>query len=105
MQDILAADGVQPDVETPAIQATRAGLAGAQWIWHASDGDNPPPCERFFRATVEIPAGRGVVDARVSMTADNRFVLSLNDAEICRGDNFHHVVDARCSDTLLPPGA
>ncbi|MBM4089742.1 MAG: hypothetical protein FJ276_09985 [Planctomycetes bacterium] len=104
MRDILAADGVQPDVETTAIQATRAGLAGAQWVWHASDGDNPPPCERLFRATVEIPAGRQVLDARVSMTADNGFVFTLNDSEICRGDNFHHVVDARCSENLLRPG-
>ena len=96
MGDILAADGVKPDLERSAGSdgENRAGLAGASWIWHAADGDNPPPCERLFRASLDIPEGRTVVKAMVSMTVDNSFVFSLNGQEICRGDNFNVVVDA-----------
>ena len=106
LEDIMAADGVKPDIEISAGKRSqeRAGLAGASWIWHAADGSNPPPCERLFRATVDIPEGRKIVMARVSMTADNTFVLSLNGTEICRGDNFHQVVDADIAAQCLHAG-
>ena len=106
MNEILSADGVKPDVEIVAGERfqNRAGLAGASWIWHAADGDNPPPCERIFRANIDIPEGRTVSSARVSMTADNSFVLTVNGNAICRGDNFHQVVDATVAGSLLHAG-
>jgi len=106
MEDVLAADGLRPDVEIVSENESsdRAGLAGASWIWHAADGRNPPPCERSFRTTIEIPAGRTAVAAWVSMTADNRFVLSVNGTEVCRGDNFHEVIEARLDESLLHAG-
>lgn len=106
MDAILAADGVKPDVTLIAGEQSqnRAGLAGASWIWHADDGGNPAPGERVFRTSIDIPEGRAVAEAVVSMTADNSFVLSVNGAEICRGDNFHQVIDATVAGALLHAG-
>jgi len=106
MDEILSADGVKPDVEIIAGERSqhRAGLAGASWIWHAADGDNPPPGERIFRASIDIPEGRTVSGALVSMTADNSFRLTVNGNAICRGDNFHQVVDAAVTGSLLHAG-
>ena len=106
MAAILSADRVKPDVEIVAGERSqdRAGLTGASWIWHAADGDNPPPCERIFRTSIDIPAGRTVAGALVSMTADNSFVLSVNGSEICRGDSFLQVVDATVAGSRLHAG-
>ncbi len=106
MEDIMAADGVKPDVEISAggRSQNRAGLAGASWIWHAADGALPPPCDRLFRSTIDIPEGRKAVMARVSMTADNAFVLWLNGTEICRGYNFNKVFDAELAVQRLHAG-
>lgn len=106
MADILAADGLPPDVEIVAENEPpkRADLAGASWIWHAADGRNPPPCERSFRSTIDIPAGRKVAAAWASMTADNGFVLSVNGTQVCRGDNFHELIEAPIDKTLLHAG-
>jgi hypothetical protein len=107
MHDILASDGLKPDVGiiTGERPQDRAGLEGASWIWHAADGDNPPPGERIFRATIEIPQGRTVNSAVASMTADNSFILSVNGSEISRGDNFHQRVDASIAASLFHAGS
>jgi len=104
MADIMRADGVRPDLVSLERIGSRAGLAGASWIWHAADGANPPPCVRLFRTAIDIPEGRAVASARVSMTADNGFVLSLNGKEICRGDDFNQVIDSDIDPSLLHAG-
>lgn len=106
LEEIMTADGVKPDFEWSADvrRPTRAGLADASWIWHAADGGNPPPGERLFRTTLDIPEGRKPVVAQASMTADNEFVLLVNGDEVARGDNFHRVYDADISPSLLRAG-
>jgi hypothetical protein len=107
MEQILEADALPPDLEIlPEAQdgPQRAGLAGADWIWHAGDPAVPMPGERLFRAVIEVPPDRTVVRAMASMTADNRFALWINGREGCRGDEWSEVVDAEITD-LLNPGA
>ncbi len=100
LQGIMASDGAPPDLETaPDPRATaalpdHAGLQGAQWIWHAADGGNPPPGVRTFRATLVVPAGRRIVRALATMTADNEFVLSVNGKDCLGSINFMRAVDA-----------
>ena len=53
---------------------------------------------------IDIPAERTVVAAWASMTADNSFVLFVNGTEVCRGDNFHEVIEARIDKALLHAG-
>lgn len=105
-EEILRADNLKPDFEMtpPELFPVRPGLGEASWIWHSEDGQNPPPCERYFRSTLEIPAGRKIQQARVTATADNEFTLSLNGQEIIRGDRFTQVTDAEIPLSLLHSG-
>ena len=106
LEDILEKDGVKPDVELSLDSRirNRAGLADACWIWHSNDPQYPPPCERLFCSFIEIPGGRNVTDAQVSITADNEFVFSINGKEIVRGSDFQHVFDADISKSLFRNG-
>lgn len=106
LQEIMIADGLKPDLEImpPELYPIRPGLGEAKWIWHPEDGPNPPPCERFFRATIDVPEGRTVKNARVSITADNEFVLKINGLEICRGDHFTQMIDSEIPVSVFHSG-
>ena len=64
-----------------ADRAEAALAKGAAWIWH-SDGDENatsfPLAKRYFRTTLELPAGSKILRAAVVGTADNTFVLYVN---------------------------
>lgn len=78
------------DTETMQIPAT---LKDAQWIW--TKGGNPKSSAAVGRANFQtrfhIPADRGIVSARIAVTADNEFVASLNGQSVARGTNFNQV--------------
>ena len=79
--EIFARDGVLPDVEYRGLgETSKSGLAlsSARWIWHAADGGWPPACTRAFKRGVEIPVGAKIRSARVTVSADNAFQLSVN---------------------------
>jgi hypothetical protein len=72
-------------------------LAGCSWVW-SDDGPglSAPPCTRYFRKRLEIPAGAKVVDAKIRVTADNSFVLHINGQDAGAGQqwNLARVLDA-----------
>ena len=79
--------------------------ASARWIWHAegSPAASAPVGTRLFRRTFTIEAGAQVESARLIMTADNAFELSVNNNPAGQGDNFKqlYVFDLA---RLLQPG-
>jgi HEAT repeat protein len=83
---------VPPDLEPAAPQ--RAGLDGADWIWHAADGATPPPGERRFRIAWDLPAGRKPLRALLSATADNSLAVTLNGIALCQSGDWQAVADA-----------
>jgi hypothetical protein len=80
-------------------------LAQALWIWHKEG--NPvvgvPPGMRYFRRTFTIEPGRSVESARLTMTADNTFVATLNGQPAGSGYDHTrvHIMDVT---QLLKPG-
>ena len=62
-----------------------AALAkAAAWIWHGegtSQVSDFPMGKRYFRTSLELPAGRKVLRAAVVGTADNTFTLYVNGRE------------------------
>ncbi|MGA2497014.1 MAG: glycosyl hydrolase [Tepidisphaeraceae bacterium] len=83
----------------------KAGLGKAKWIWHKEG--NPavraPVATRYFRRLIDIDAAKRIESARVAMTADNSFELSVNARPAGSGDNFHEVVERDIA-ALLKPG-
>lgn len=72
------------------LDAGATGLEGARWVWFAGDpGDltvSAPAGARFFRRAFDLPAGVPISQARLRITADDAFTLSVNGAEAGRGD-------------------
>ncbi len=69
-------------------------LAGrARWIWQA--GGEPARSaavgKRYFRRTVRLKQGGSISRARVAMTADNAFTLSVNGRRALRGADFRRL--------------
>ena len=65
--------------ETPGAKA-KPSFEGCAWVWYPEG--NPaaaaPPGTRYFRGSVAIPQDRKIKSARFVITADNRFVLTVN---------------------------
>ncbi|MES2465092.1 MAG: alpha-L-rhamnosidase N-terminal domain-containing protein, partial [Armatimonadota bacterium] len=57
-----------------------AGLTDAKWVWFAGDGTTPPAGLRYFRGTMNLPADIGVTSAKLYITADDRYTVSVNGA-------------------------
>lgn len=81
-------------------------LGQAKWIWHkeGNPAARAPVGTRYFRRVVDIDAGKRIESARVAMTADNSFELSVNGRRAGAGDNFHEVDDLDVA-ALVKPGA
>ncbi len=80
-------------------------IAEARWIWYP-EGDpaaSQPPCTRYFRRVVELPADRQVRVARIQVTADNSFEIWVNGQRAGSGDNFHLAPDFDVT-AMLKPG-
>lgn len=65
-------------------------LASAQWIWYpeGQPAISAPVSKRTFRRTVRLDNPEQVVSARIALTADNSFELSVNGLRVGEGDNF-----------------
>ncbi|MFI5381543.1 MAG: alpha-L-rhamnosidase N-terminal domain-containing protein, partial [Tepidisphaerales bacterium] len=61
-------------------------LTGAMWVWFPEPGvnlqANVPACDRYFRATVKVPADAKLLQARLILTVDDSFVAYANGQEI-----------------------
>ncbi len=81
-------------------------LSKAKWIWHKEG--NPavlaPVGTRYFRRVIDIDAVKRIESARVAMTADNSFELSVNGQPAGSGDNFHEIVERDIASLLKPGG-
>ena len=64
-------------------------LAQAAWIWHpAEDGTkSAPAATRYFRRVIQADPAK-LKAAAAMVTADNAYVLWVNDREVKRGDNW-----------------
>ena len=69
---------------TTADAAQASPLEGARWIWFADINpiQNAPKGDRFFRRTVEIPAGQTIKSATLAVTVDDQFTAYIDGAEI-----------------------
>ncbi|MEV8031691.1 alpha-L-rhamnosidase [Streptomyces sp. NPDC086182] len=73
-------------VSAPAVLTDAPSLEGCSWIWFP-EGDpasSAPAATRWFRRVVDLPDG--VTAAKMAITADNVFSLSVNGAEVARTD-------------------
>ncbi len=81
-----------------------AVLKRAAWIWYP--GGTPttgaPIGTRYFRRTIDIPAGRRVQRARWLMTADNSFIASVNGKPVGSGRSWKEVEAIDVTDALRP---
>lgn len=70
-------------------------IADASWIWFDAREDGrpafAPPGQYHLRHTFELPADRNFEEARLLVTADERFELYLNGEMIGRGSDWRQV--------------
>jgi alpha-L-rhamnosidase len=81
-------------------------LTPAKWIWYP-EGDpakQAPAAARWFRTTVEIPAGRTIRHAVFVLGADNQFELTVNGQKAGRG-NAPRMPEVLWLESVLKPGA
>ena len=83
--------GLRGGVDGPQLQAE--ALASAHWIWYPGDApiSSPPPGERFFRTTFDIPAVTALEGVRAWFTADNRATLHFNGEAAASVDSYNEV--------------
>jgi alpha-L-rhamnosidase len=73
-------------VSAPTVLTDAPSLEGSDWIWFP-EGDpasSAPADTRWFRRVVDVPDG--VTAAKIAITVDNVFSLSVNGAEVARTD-------------------
>jgi hypothetical protein len=87
-----------------AAQEEKIPLEQAKWIWHkeAKPGLNAPVGKRVFRRTVKLDSTTDIQSARVFMTADNSFELTVNGRNAGGGDNFHNLCELDVVPMLKP---
>lgn len=68
-------------------------LSSSNWIWHREG--NPaaaaPVGTRHFRRSFDLESGDEIESARLVLTADNAFQVSVNGKHVGQGDNFKEV--------------
>ena len=77
----------------------RGSLEGAQWIWFGGDAgelsgavDQPWPVGmRYFRKSVDMPAGFAAQQARLALTADDEWTLWVNGEKLGQGNRWQQV--------------
>ncbi len=76
-------------------------LKSASWIWtgEGKPRKEAPAGTRFFRRTVDLPAGCMVRAARICLTADNAFTLFVNGVKVGSGKEWSR---ARVLDVAKP---
>jgi hypothetical protein len=81
-----------------------ARLGSAKWIWfkEGNPAVNAPPGNRYFRRILVLAGGTEIESARMVMTADNEFELSVNGHRAGGGDDFTHTYVMDCARLLVP---
>ena len=81
-------DAPTPVPEAPVELAREMHLSGLRWIWYP-EGDpreNAPAEKRYFRKQIELSSDKQIVYAGFLLTADNQFVLYINDEKAGESD-------------------
>jgi alpha-L-rhamnosidase len=76
--------------------AQGSDFEGAQWIWF-NEGNPPggaPEGTRQFRRSIALPTDRSLTSAKVRITADNSFTLTINGKSVASGKEWAQRVDA-----------
>lgn len=90
----LSASGEKPAelVWVPSVWSQYANIPDASWIWSSSlvdSVDNMGPIE--FNRVFTIPQGATSITGTIQITADNKYSLFLNNAQIGESDNWQEV--------------
>ena len=72
-------------IAAPSADSGEIDLTGAEWIWLAADGDTPPAGTRYFSGELRLPADAVVSDAKIALSADDRYTIRINDNAAHRG--------------------
>ena len=69
---------------------------GREWIWfnEGNPASSAPVGTRQFRRNIALPADRTLTSAKVRLTADNSFTLTINGQSAANGNDWTQPVDA-----------
>jgi alpha-L-rhamnosidase len=75
------------------------------WIWfpEGNPAEDAPPGTRYFRRTFELPAGKTVKSAEMTLKVDNAFTCEVNGQRVGSGSDYATVVKMDVK-SLLTPG-
>ena len=78
-------------------------LAKSSWIWHpAEDGANTVPAgTKYFKKVFQADPST-IEAARMRVSADNSFVLWINDKEVCKGSDWKTPQNVSVGEYLKP---
>ncbi len=82
-------------------------LEGCSWIWYP-EGDparNAPAAKRYFRRTFTLPEGKAIQQARLRVSADDRFAARLNGRMVGSGGDWRTGQQFKDIAGLLKTGA
>ncbi len=84
------------------IAHSASGFDGAEWIWfnEGNPASNAPPATRQFRRTITLPTDRALTSAKVRITADNSFTLTINGQQVSSGTEWTQPVSANIISAL-----
>ncbi|MCF7958047.1 MAG: hypothetical protein K9M57_06310, partial [Phycisphaerae bacterium] len=70
-------------------KAAALSLAKASWIWYPNENAavNAPAGTRYFKRVIEADPAK-LVSARIKVTADNTYVMTVNGKEVLKDDNW-----------------
>ncbi len=85
----------RPEFKTaqPKDSEAKTALGGARWIWRREGNPSvaAPPGHRYFRREFSLNSTQEIASARLFITADNSFEISLNSKPMGGGGNFNEV--------------
>ena len=78
----------------PTAEPARGAEAPAAWIWFPEGraAEDAPVAPRFFRRTLELPAGAAVVRAELAIAADDACEVFVNGARVGAHDTWQRAV-------------
>lgn len=81
------------DLQANVEPAPLPPLHDALWIWESvgNPAQSAAPGKRRFVREFNLPADRAIASASITLTADNVFWLSVNQADGAYGSDFHNV--------------
>ena len=84
------------------IAHSASGFDGAEWIWfnEGNPASSAPPATRQFRRTITLPTDRTLTSAKVRITADNSFTLTINGQQVATGNEWTQPVSADITSAL-----